>query len=241
MKHIHLDWKDRSVWQLLQNEVDLVTINNVPCSQVEIWNFLEAFFKPAPQDPMDQMFVNIVSDERALAKENLKGNTELEWHIDKGYSEKPPEYVALYSVDMDENAGNTLFVDSRILDDMPDWYRKYKEDKVQFDMNRFIHSKDYGYAFRNETERRWFRRKYRKVEHDLCEGNNRGVYLYYCEAYNDLPEMQLVKDKLYKPERIHRHKWEKGQLLIYNNKATNHKRENGGTKRHLWKLALYER
>ena len=33
------------------------------------------------------MFVNIVSDERALAKENLKGNTELEWHIDKGYSE----------------------------------------------------------------------------------------------------------------------------------------------------------
>ena len=38
------------------------------------------------QIPFDQMFVNIVSDERALAKEN-KGNTELEWHIDKGYSE----------------------------------------------------------------------------------------------------------------------------------------------------------
>ena len=51
---------------------------------------------------MDQMFVNIVSDERALAKENLKGNTELEWHIDKGYSENPPEYVALYSVNIDE-------------------------------------------------------------------------------------------------------------------------------------------
>ena len=50
------------------------------------------------------MFVNIVSDERALAKENLKGNTELEWHIDKGYSENPPEYVALYSVDIDEDA-----------------------------------------------------------------------------------------------------------------------------------------
>ena len=241
MKHIHLDWKDRSVWQLLENEVDLVTINNVPCSQVEIWNFLETFFKPSPQDPMDQMFVNIVSDERAVSKENLKGNTELEWHIDKGYSEKPPEYVALYSVDIDENAGNTLFVDSRILDDMPDWYRKYKENKVQFDMNRFIHSKDYGYAFRNETERRRFRRKYRKVEHDLIQYDKKGSYLYYCEAYNDLPEMQLVKDQLYKPERIHRHKWKKGQLLIYNNKATNHKRENGGTKRHLWKLALYKR
>ena len=67
---------------------------------------------------MDQMFVNIVSDERALAKENLKGNTELEWHIDKGYSENLPEYVALYSVDIDEDAGDTLFVSSRILEDL---------------------------------------------------------------------------------------------------------------------------
>ena len=187
------------------------------------------------------MFVNIVSDERALAKENLKGNTELEWHIDKGYSENPPEYVALYSVNIDEGSGNTLFVSSRILDDLPDYYRKHKDDKVQFDMNRFIHDKEYGYHFRNEAERRWFRRKYRNVEHELVQGDKEGVYLYYCEAYNDLPEMQMIKDKLYDPKRIHRHKWKKGQLLIYNNKATNHKRENGGSKRHLWKIALYER
>ena len=59
--------------------------------------------------------------------------------------------------------------------------------------------------------------------------------------YNNLPEMQMIKEKLYDPKRIHRHKWQKGQLLIYNNKATNHKRENGGTKRHLWKIALYKR
>jgi len=241
MKHNRLDWKNRSVFDLIQNDVDLTVLENTPCSQVEIWNFLETFFKPSPQDPMDQMFVNIVSDERALAKENLKGNTELEWHIDKGYSENPPEYVALYSVDIDEDAGNTLFVDSRILEDIPDYYRKHKNDIVQFDMNRFIHDKQYGYHFRSEAERRWFRRKYRKVEHELVQGDNRGVYLYYCEAYNDIPEMQMIKDKLYDPKRIHRHKWKKGQLLIYNNKATNHKRENGGKKRHLWKIALYKR
>ena len=190
---------------------------------------------------MDQMFVNIVSDERALAKENLKGNTELEWHIDKGYSENPPEYVALYSVDIDEDAGDTLFVDSRILEDIPNYYRDHKNDLVQFDMNRFIHDNQYGYHFRNEVERRWFRRKYRNVEHELVQGDNRGVYLYYCEAYNNLPEMQMIKNKLYDPKRIHRHKWQKGQLVVYNNKATNHKRENGGTKRHLWKIALYKR
>ena len=241
MKHQRLDWNNRTVFDLLQNDVDLTVIENVPCSQVEIWNFLETFFKPSPQDPMDQMFVNIVSDERALAKENLKGNTELEWHIDKGYSENPPEYVALYSVDIDEDAGDTLFVDSRILEDIPNYYRDHKNDLVQFDMNRFIHDNQYGYHFRNEVERRWFRRKYRNVEHELVQGDNRGVYLYYCEAYNNLPEMQMIKNKLYDPKRIHRHKWQKGQLVVYNNKATNHKRENGGTKRHLWKIALYKR
>ena len=241
MKHNRLDWNNRSVFDLIQNDVDLTVIENVPCSQVKIWNFLETFFRPSPQDPMDQMFVNIVSDERSLAKENLKGNTELEWHIDKGYSENPPEYVALYSVDIDEDAGDTLFVDSRILEDIPDYYRDHKNDLVQFDMNRFIHDNQYGYHFRNEVERRWFRRKYRNVEHELIQGDRRGVYLYYCEAYNNLPEMQMIKEKLYDPKRIHRHKWQKGQLLIYNNKATNHKRENGGTKRHLWKIALYER
>ena len=55
-------------------------------------------------------------------------------------------------------------------------------------MNRFIHSKDYGYAFRNETERRWFRRKHRNVWHDLIQEDKKGKYVYYCEAYTELPK-----------------------------------------------------
>ena len=187
------------------------------------------------------MFVNIVSDERAKSKENLKGDTELEWHIDKGYSDSPPDFVCLYAVDMDEGAGDTLFVDSRICGDIPEYFSKHKHNKVKFDMNRFIHDDQYGYHFRNEAERRWFRRKYRNIEHNLFQSDNRGDYIYYCEAYNELPEIKMIKQKLYAEHRIYRHKWKKGQLIIYNNKATNHKRENGGTKRHLWKLALYKR
>jgi alpha-ketoglutarate-dependent taurine dioxygenase len=241
MKHTRQDWKDRDVLPLLNNEIDLQVIENVPCSQVEIWNYFSNFFTPAPQDPMDQMFVNIISDERGLAKENLKGNTELEWHIDKGYSDRPPQYVALYSVDMDENAGNTLFVDSRITDEILDYYNKYRYLKTKFDMNRFIHDEQYGYHFRSEAERRWFRRRYRSIEHNLFNSDRRGNYLYYCEAYNDIPEMDRIKKILYDSNRVYRHQWRKGELLIYNNLATNHKRENSGTKRHLWKIALYEK
>ena len=44
MKHNRLDWNNRSVFDLIQNDVDLTVIENVPCSQVKIWNFLETFF-----------------------------------------------------------------------------------------------------------------------------------------------------------------------------------------------------
>jgi len=50
MKHNHLDWENRSVFDLLQNDVDLTVIENTPCSQVEIWNFLETFFVPLPYE-----------------------------------------------------------------------------------------------------------------------------------------------------------------------------------------------
>ena len=51
----------------------------------------------------------------------------------------------------------------------------------------------------------------------------------------------MIKEFLYHPNRIYRHKWKKGELVLFNNKATNHKRESGGSKRHLWKVALYQK
>ena len=139
MKYIRQEWKTRNIIPLIDNEVDVLIIENTPCSQIEMFNFLTPYYEVAPQDPLDQMWVSVVSDKRSEQKDNLKGNTELEWHIDKGYSKNPPEYVALYSVDIDEEAGDTLFVDSRIVEDIPDYYKKHKNDIVQFDMNRFIY------------------------------------------------------------------------------------------------------
>ena len=53
--------------------------------------------------------------------------------------------MLIYSVDMNENVQQYFVYISRILEDIPDYYRKHKDDKVQFDMNRFIHDKQYGY------------------------------------------------------------------------------------------------
>ena len=61
MEHVKQDWNSRNLDPLTSNEIDCIVIKNAPCSQVDIWNFLENSFTPSPQDPMNQMFVNIVS------------------------------------------------------------------------------------------------------------------------------------------------------------------------------------
>ena len=47
--------------------------------------------------------------------------------------------------------------------------------------------------------------------------------------------MQMIKEKLYDPKRIHT-QMQKGQLLIYNNKQLITKERKKRRKRHLWKL-----
>ena len=111
--------------------------------------------------------------------------------------------------------------------------------KVSVDMDRFTSSQKYGYRFKSEAERRWFRRQHRNVEHDLIQKDKRGEYVFYCEAYTELPieEKKQIESLIYQPERIYYHTWEKGDLLLANNMVTNHTRESTKYgKRHLWKL-----
>ena len=55
-------------------------------------------------------------------------------------------------------------------------------------------------------------------------------------------EKQAIEKLLYDPSRIYYHQWEKGDFVVANNKATNHKREatSSGT-RHLWKIEGYDK
>ena len=46
-----LDWKNRSVLTLLQNDVDLTVLEKHTCSQVEDMEFFRNIFTPSPQDP----------------------------------------------------------------------------------------------------------------------------------------------------------------------------------------------
>ena len=246
MKFISQDWKEANLKPLLERETDVLVINRVPCEQLTIHEFLTRELHPAPQDPMDQMWVSIISDTRGEQVDNLKGNTKLEWHIDKGYCVDPFDFVALYSVDVSENVPRTLFTSSRILDELPEGYADRNRDaKVWFDVDRAIYDPQYGYAFRKDSERRWFRRRYPLHYHDLIQRDAAGEYVYYCEPYavDGVEAQDQIHELMYSDERLYKHSWKRRQLIVYNNKTTNHSREapkEGGCKRHLWKIGLYE-
>jgi len=234
MDYITQSWDKRDLTPLVNNEIDLIVIKNAPASQLTLFRFLTEYYNIAPQDPMDKIFLDISLNG---VHHELYGNTDLEWHIDKGYTQSPVNVTGLYALELEGDVGRTMYVDNRI--DCP-----IENKKVTVDMDRFTSDARYGYRFRSEAERRWFRRKHRNVWHDLIQEDKRGKYVYYCEAYTELPktEKDSIENVLYHPDRIYYHKWEKGDFVVANNKTTNHKREASKKgSRHLWKIEGYSK
>jgi alpha-ketoglutarate-dependent taurine dioxygenase len=234
MEYLIQQWSDRDLQPLVNNNVDLIVIKNAPASQLKLFKFLEEYYEIAPQDPMDKIFLDITL---SGVHHELYGNTDLEWHIDKGYTQKPVNVTGLYGLEIEGNAGRTLYVDNRI--ECP-----IDNKMITVDMERFTSNERYGYKFRSEAERRWFRMKHKDVWHPLVQEDKKGQFVYYCEAYTELPdaEKQAIEKLLYDASRIYYHEWEKGDFVVVNNIATNHKREpTQSGKRHLWKIEGYIR
>ncbi len=234
MNYITQEWNNRDLTPLVNNDTDLIVIKNSPASQIKLFNFLTSYYEIAPQDPMDKIFLDITL---SGVHHELYGNTDLEWHIDKGYTQRPVNVTGLYALEIEGDVGRTLYVDNRIKCPV-------ENKKITVDMERFTSNERYGYRFRSEVERRWFRRKHRNVWHDLIQEDKKGKYVYYCEAYTELPkeEKDAIEKLLYDQSRIYYHSWEKGDFVVTNNKATNHKREaTKSGKRHLWKIEGFDK
>ena len=233
MKPTIQDWKDRDLSVLKMELTDLLVIKNSPPSQMQIFKLIDEYYDIAPQNPMDTIILDITSS--GEGKGDLYSNSDLEWHIDGGYMQNPVHVTGLYAVNVSENSGRTMFVSNRINCPIPNRL-------VSANMDRFTKSERYGYKFKTEADRRWFRLKYRNVKHQLIQEDSKSKYVFYSEAYTDLSadEKKLIEDKLYNPNRIYYHKWEKGDLVICNNLVTNHKREaTTASARHLWRIAGY--
>ena len=231
MKPTIQTWEDRDLNVLKNLDTDLLVVKNTPPSQMDIFKFMNDTYDVIGQNPMDKIFLDITST--GEGRGNLYSNSDLEWHMDGGYMQDPVHVTGLYAVDVSPDSGRTMFVSNRIECPIPNRL-------VSANMDRFTKSERYGYKFKTEADRRWFRLKYRNVKHQLIQEDAKSKYVFYSEAYTDLPpeEKILMEDILYHPSRIYYHKWEKGDLMICNNLTTNHKREaTSSGSRHLWRVA----
>lgn len=234
MEFITQTWAERDLTPLVENETDLILIKKAPASQVELFKFVMEHYEISAQEPLGKIFLDITLEGKF---DQLYGNTNLEWHIDKGYSQYPANITGLFALEIEGNVGGTQFVDNRIECPVPN-------KTITVDIDRFTSDDAYGYKFRTEIERRYFRRKYRNVQHDLIQRDKKGEYVYYCQGYTELPEdeKQAIEKLLYDPSRIYTHKWEQGDFVIYNNITTNHRRDRTHDgKRHLWKIEGYNK
>jgi hypothetical protein len=232
------NWKEKNLLPLVNNEVDLVVINDVPTCQVEIYNFISAHYKICPQDPLNQIFVSIKNNPQN-DKEDLRSETELAWHIDGMYKQKPYNITGLYCVDIDGRA-DTKFVDNRIIDQIPHFYDKCKDDLAVIDMEKLTDDKRYPYKFKDEREKKLFRRFHKSVRHQLFQEDKRGKYIYYSNSSSTLEDSEMIDNILYSNDRIYSHEWKKKQLVLCNNVTTNHKRNaNNSKSRHMWKVCAW--
>ena len=238
-------WSKRDMTPFNNNECDLLIVEDAPDNQVAIYNFLSDQYEIGPQTPMNQMVVSIVSDLDKKSKSDLRGTTELAWHIDGAYHHKPYDMVALYALKATEESGETLFVDTRIEDLYPEYFVKHADTWIDFDIERFMEAKRTGKTgnfFQKDESQDKFFNTYNGVSHKLVQEDKEGKYLFYQESYAIYDETEKLQDLIYSEDRIYKHKWKPGEICITNNKATNHKRLSSDCKgRHLWKYCFYDK
>ena len=158
-----------------------------------------------------------------------KYHTNAHWHSDVSFEEAPPDATLLYSLEVPEEGGDTLFSSQHLAYDELDPNLKSK----LFD-KKAVHS-NAGVLMLSGGDPR----KAKTVEHPVFrEHPETGrKALYVTEAFVksikgvESKESQEILSNLYKHacnERyIYRHKWLKGDLVVWDNRSVQHFAEHG--------------
>lgn len=184
-----------------------------------------------PDHPEVLILSNIVENGKAVGFRDAGAY----WHSDLSYKDKPTKYTILHAKEVPEVGGDTLFVSgTAVLDALPSGLR------TRISGLRAIHS----YAYRHEkmialnnlrqplTEDQ--KRAVPDVSHPairtLPEINRKALYVNpgFTKAIDgmDPHEGKALLDGLFeialRPEFQYRHKWRKGDVLIWDNRCSMH-------------------
>ena len=156
-------------------------------------------------------------------------HTNAHWHSDVTFEEEPPDATFLYSLEVPDEGGDTLFSNQFLAyESLADDVKLMLSDKKASHSNASILS-----LMGADTSNA------KKVLHPVIRTHpdSKKKALYVTQAFVEkIEEMDIKKSEdtlaiLYsaasKEEFTHRHKWSKGDLLIWDNRSVQHFAEHG--------------
>jgi gamma-butyrobetaine dioxygenase/trimethyllysine dioxygenase len=147
-----------------------------------------------------------------------KNGNAFDFHLDGPYYDKPPRYVILYCVRPSERGGETFISDSRAVIDR--LYTKY--DRNLLDSMNIVYvssdKKKYRKPLIEGVQLNWFTSMYFEPNLDTISDRNRQNFRRH------VSELSADIEKWLTEEIILTHTWKTGDLLLFDNLATLHGR-----------------
>ncbi len=167
------------------------------------------------------------------------------WHTDHTNRERPPKATMLYGVEVPSSGGNTSIANMRAA-----YAALPQAEQRRLDSLRTLNSIDYHRTDALPEDRE----KYGKpVSHPMArthpEHGSKAVYFHITKAFciegmtveASKAYMEDLLERMIRPEIVYRHVWRKGDLFIFDNRATLH-RAHGDYDRNearvLWRLIV---
>jgi len=148
----------------------------------------------------------------------------LPWHTDGIFSTDPEKFTGLYAVNVDEEASPTHFKDMReaYSELSNDLKEKLHDEKATSKVLHYYNESNFPYKFKDESLFSKFIKQ--SNEHYLIRYDNQdNEYLYYSQIFTDTPYSKEIDETIY--NKYYTHYWKPGQLVLYNNRLVNHRRD----------------
>ena len=181
----------------------------------------------------------LMSDSGLMSNETVIGlnGVELCFHSDYGYSPEPLQAISLHAVDVVDGESSTRFADGRLgYDSLP--------PELQERVASMSSLQVFGACLERRNRASELDPVLPRTEHPLAprhEGTA-GRYLFAPEMTTDsvvgLPPEEseallgIVFDALYRPEHVLEHRWDTGDLVIWDNTRVVHSRDDTSTVEH---------
>ena len=185
----------------------------------------------AEGEPMVLVISNVEEDGRSIG---VLGYGESVWHTDMSYLETPPKASALYALEVPETGGNTSFINMyAALAALPQDLRSAVEGRLlnhdsSYDSTGSLRpgASDVVDVSRAPGARHPIIRRHPDTARPaLYLGRRQNAYIVGLDVADSDAALDRVWANVCRPELVWEHSWRPGDLLLWDNRCTMHRRD----------------